>query len=322
MASSIVSMISIFLLFAMSGHALASLSPTFYSSTCPNLTGIVRAAVQQVVASQPRMCASLVRLFFHDCHVNGCDASIMLNGSNNEQFAFPNINSLRGYNVIENIKALVEAKCPNTVSCADIIVIVARECVMALNGPTWTVTFGRRDSLTANQTAANVELPPFFFNVSRLIANFQSHGLSVQDLVALSGSHTIGQGQCGNFKSRLYGPSLSSSPDYMNPYYNQSLRSQCPSSGGDSNLSPLDLQTPVVFDNKYYKNLINFSGLFHSDQTLWSGGDWTVAQLVHTYAMDQARFFQDFATGMINMGNLKPLLAPNGQIRKYCGKVN
>ncbi|EFJ24435.1 hypothetical protein SELMODRAFT_101384, partial [Selaginella moellendorffii] len=59
--------------------------------------------------------------------------------------------------------------------------------------------------------------------------------------------------------------------------YNQSLRSQCPSSGGDSNLSPLDLQTPVVFDNKYYKNFINFSGLFHSDQRLWSGGDWTVA---------------------------------------------
>ncbi|EFJ23854.1 hypothetical protein SELMODRAFT_415383 [Selaginella moellendorffii] len=43
----------------------------------------------------------------------------------------------------------------------------------------------------------------------------------------------------------------------------------------------------------------------------WSGGDWTVAQLVHTYAMDQVRFFRDFATGMINMGNLKPLLAPN-----------
>ncbi|EFJ17524.1 hypothetical protein SELMODRAFT_114325, partial [Selaginella moellendorffii] len=100
------------------------------------------------------------------------------------------------------------------------------------------------------------------------------------------------------------------------PYYNQSLRSQCPSSGGDSNLSPLDLQTRVVFDNKYYKNLINFSGLFHSDQTLWSGGDWTVAQLVHTYAMDQVRFFRDFATGMIN---IKPLLAPNC---KYCGKVN
>jgi peroxidase len=49
--------------------AHAQLSPTFYASSCPNLQSIVRAAMTQAVASEQRMGASLLRLFFHDCFV-------------------------------------------------------------------------------------------------------------------------------------------------------------------------------------------------------------------------------------------------------------
>ncbi|RRT67020.1 hypothetical protein B296_00031180 [Ensete ventricosum] len=48
----------------------AQLSPAFYDRTCPNLQTIVGSVMAQVVRQEPRMGASIVRLFFHDCFVN------------------------------------------------------------------------------------------------------------------------------------------------------------------------------------------------------------------------------------------------------------
>ena len=42
-----------------------------------------------------------------------------------EQEAFPNINSLRGLDVVNKIKTAVEKECPDTVSCADILALSA-----------------------------------------------------------------------------------------------------------------------------------------------------------------------------------------------------
>ncbi|XP_024535018.1 peroxidase 52 isoform X2 [Selaginella moellendorffii] len=195
------------LLLALHGSALGqTLSSSFYDSSCPNLTTIVRAAVQQAVQAEARIAASFVRLHFHDCFVNGCDASILLDGANLEQNARPNAGSARGFDIVDSIKSSVESSCPGVVSCADLLALIARDSVVALNGPSWTVVFGRRDSLTASQSAANANLPPPTLNASALITSFQNQGLSTTDMVALSGAHTIGQAQCTTFKARLYGP--------------------------------------------------------------------------------------------------------------------
>jgi peroxidase len=45
-----------------------------------------------------------------------------------EKDAIPNL-SLAGFDVIKNIKDAVEAKCPETVSCADILALAARDAV-------------------------------------------------------------------------------------------------------------------------------------------------------------------------------------------------
>jgi hypothetical protein len=58
----------------------------------------------------------------------GCDGSVLLNNTNrivSEQGARPNINSIRGLDVVNNIKTAVEHACPATVSCADILAIAA-----------------------------------------------------------------------------------------------------------------------------------------------------------------------------------------------------
>jgi peroxidase len=62
--------------------------------------------------------------------LQGCDASIILDDVGTfvgEKTAFPNANSVRGYEVIDQIKAAVEASCPGVVSCADIVTLAARD---------------------------------------------------------------------------------------------------------------------------------------------------------------------------------------------------
>lgn len=85
-------------------------------------------------------------------------------------------------------------------------------------------------------------------------------------------------------------------------------------------MSPIDVTTPIVFDNAYFRNLRSQRGLFHSDQELFNGGS-TDAQ-VNTYAANRTTFLTDFANAMVKMGNLSPLTGTNGQIRRNCRRTN
>ncbi|GMP79092.1 hypothetical protein CsSME_00034762 [Camellia sinensis var. sinensis] len=71
----------------------------------------------------------------------GCDASILLDGSNSEKTAFPNL-SVRGFHIIDATKAAVEAVCPGVVSFADIIVMAARDVVSLAGGNRYAVQTG------------------------------------------------------------------------------------------------------------------------------------------------------------------------------------
>ncbi|XP_008790007.2 peroxidase P7-like [Phoenix dactylifera] len=297
--------------------AQGQLSPTFYATSCPNVQSIVRSAMAQAVSREPRMGASILRLFFHDCFVNGCDGSILLDDTatfTGEQNAFPNQNSVRGFEVIDTIKARVEAACKATVSCADILALAARDGVNLLGGPTWTVQLGRRDARTASQSAANSNLPGPGSSLSTLISMFAAKGLNAQDMTALSGGHTIGQAQCKNFRAHIYNDTD------INPSFAALRRRNCPASGGDSNLAPLDIQTPNRFGNDYYQNLVAQRGLLHSDQELFNGGSQDA--LVRQFSTNAALFASAFTRAMVKMGSITPLTGTSGEIRLNCGKVN
>ncbi|MED6119427.1 hypothetical protein PIB30_011792 [Stylosanthes scabra] len=305
----------------------SQLSTTFYSETCPHLFSIVFFVIANASITDQRIGASLLRLHFHDCFVQGCDASILLNNTAtivSEQDALPNINSIRGLDVVNKIKTAVEADCPNTVSCADILALAAQISVSLGGGPQWSVPLGRRDSLTANQTLANLNLPPPFATLPQLKDFFSRQGLDTTDLVALSGAHTIGRAHCRNFVNRLYNFNNTGNPDpTLNTSYLQTLRTICPQDGsGDNNLTNLDVTTPNKFDNKYYSNLVSQEGLFQSDQELYSTPGADTITLVNTYSNDMHAFFDQFTDSIIKMGNISVLTGNQGEIRSQCNFVN
>ncbi|XP_024927098.3 peroxidase 4 isoform X2 [Ziziphus jujuba] len=278
----------------------AKLSPKHYSKTCPNALSIVKAGVIAAIKKETRIGASLLRLHFHDCFVNGCDGSILLDDTANfigEKTAAANNNSVRGFEVVDAIKAKLEKACPK------------------LGGPSWKVGLGRRDSTTASRSAANNSIPGPTFSLSALISSFSAEGLSLKNLVALSGSHTIGLARCTTFRSRIYNDTAT-----IDASFAKSLQRKCPKSGNNNKLADLDLRTPFHFDNFYYKNLVKNKGLLHSDQALYNRS--SADSLVRKYATDTDAFFKDFAKGMIKMGNIKPLTGSKGQIRINCRKVN
>ncbi|MQL87343.1 hypothetical protein Taro_019883 [Colocasia esculenta] len=301
------------------GGSYAQLSTNFYSSSCPNLFSAVRPVVQSAISRESRMGASLLRLFFHDCFVNGCDGSLLLDDTSSftgEKNATPNRNSARGFEVIDSIKAQVERACPGVVSCADILAIAARDSVAILGGPNWNVKLGRRDARTASQSAANNNIPPPTSSLGNLISRFQSKGLSATDLVALSGAHTIGQARCTSFRAHIYNETN------IDVSLARTRQSSCPriSGSGDNNLAPLDLQSPTFFDNGYFQNLVNRRGLLHSDQELFNGGS-TDAQ-VRAYSGNTGAFHSDFVAAMIRMGDISPLTGSRGEIRRNCRRIN
>ncbi|KAG6399128.1 hypothetical protein SASPL_140602 [Salvia splendens] len=240
----------------------AQLSATFYDATCPNASTIIRNSIRRAILAERRMAASLIRLHFHvlemvsivgssfqhhDCFVQGCDASILLDETSTiqtEKSAGPNANSVRGYEVIEAAKRA----CPGVVSSADVLTLAARDASVAVGGPSWSVKLSRRDSTTANKAVANTDLPNPFSALQVLIDAFDKKGY-----IAMVPSTDIDAG------------------------FACTRRRGCPQTGGDSNLATLDLATPNSFDNNYFRNSVQKKGLLQSDQVLFTGSTAAIA---------------------------------------------
>ncbi|KAF6160729.1 hypothetical protein GIB67_035930 [Kingdonia uniflora] len=73
------------------------------------------------------MAASLIHLHFHDCFVPGCDTSVLLDAFTGEKTALQNFRSIKGFEVIENVKSKVEKICPGVISCTDILAVAAKD---------------------------------------------------------------------------------------------------------------------------------------------------------------------------------------------------
>uniref|UniRef100_A0A0D9XLX0 Peroxidase 1 n=1 Tax=Leersia perrieri TaxID=77586 RepID=A0A0D9XLX0_9ORYZ len=299
----------------------AQLRVGFYDNSCPAAEIIVQQEVSKAVSANPGLAAGLVRLHFHDCFVRGCDASVLIDstkGNTAEKDAGPNT-SLRGFDVVDKIKARVEQACFGVVSCADILAFAARDSVALTGGNAYQVPAGRRDGTVSRSSDTNGNLPPPTASVSQMTQIFSSKGLSQKDMVALSGAHTIGASHCSSFSSRLYssGTTANGKDPTMDPSYLAQLANQCPQSGAaGGTLVALDAVTPNAFDEGFFKGVMANRGLLASDQALL--GDKNTAVQVVMYANDPSTFQSDFAAAMVKMGAIGVLTGGSGKVRANC----
>ncbi|GAQ83146.1 ascorbate peroxidase [Klebsormidium nitens] len=163
------------------------------------------------------------------------------------------------WSVIESIKGGL----PN-VSYADVIFLAGFYAIHITGGPLVTsVRTGRVDASVADP---DNRLPLSSWNADQLTSHFgDAYGFGCQELVALSGAHSIGT-------SKVTPP-----------------------------LGPMD-DTSRVFDVRYYQKLVNGGGSFPSDKALSQSSD--TSPYVRTYAGDQDAWWAEFVDALKKIGDL------------------
>ncbi|KAL7138114.1 hypothetical protein ABFS83_10G141400 [Erythranthe nasuta] len=314
------------IILVISNTANAQLRTNFYSSTCPNLEALVRAAVQTKFRQTFVTAPATLRLFFHDCFVRGCDASIMIASPNgNAEKDHPDNLSLAGdgFDTVIKAKAAVDrnSQCRNKVSCADILALATRDVVVLAGGASYPVELGRRDGRISTSSSVQRNLPGPGFSLNQLNTMFASHGLDQTDLIALSGAHTIGFSHCNRFSNRIYNFSPSNRVDpSLNPQYATQLRQMCPINVDPRIAINMDPTSANTFDNAYFRNLQGGRGLFTSDQVLFT--DTRSRATVNQFASNNAAFGRAFALAMTKLGRVGVLTGNQGEIRIDCTRPN
>ncbi|KAG7997811.1 hypothetical protein I3843_01G227800 [Carya illinoinensis] len=291
----------------------------FYKNSCPDAEMIVTEHVTSSMLTDPSSAAPLLRLAFHDCQVDGCDGSILLKESSNsmeiEAESQKNF-GIRKLDLMNNIKSSLEEVCPQTVSCADIIQLAARDAIHLAGGPFIEVLTGRRDSVSASKKRAENQLPASNISVNEFTKIFHEKNINLQEGVALIGGHTLGIGHCRNFKERLrpvIDPTLS-------PTFSLLLQTVC----SDPSLSDVAFAqndaTAFIFDNQYFIDIQNGRGLLKIDSEIAT--DPRTMPHVIAFGKDMQQFFHMFTSGFLKLSSYKVLVGEKGEIRSDCSFEN
>jgi len=294
----------------------------FYNTSCPNAETLVQQVVASAFANDSGIAAGLIRLHFHDCFVRGCDTSVLLVSANGtaERDAAPNKPSLRGFEVIDAAKAAVESSCASTVSCADIVAFAARDSIDLTGQASYQVPSGRRDGNVSLDTDARNNLPPPTFTAQQLVDRFANKTLTAEEMVILSGAHTVGRSFCSSFLTRIWNSTTPIVDAGLSPAYATLLQALCPSTPDASTTTAVDPTTPAVLDNNYYKLLSLNLGLFFSDNQLRTNA--TLNASVNSFAANETLWKEKFVAAMVKMGNIEVLTGTQGEIRLNCSVVN
>ncbi|KAI3968741.1 hypothetical protein MKX01_028891 [Papaver californicum] len=243
-----------------------SLQVRFYQESCPRAESITKRIVKKNFLKDSSIPGGLIRLHFHDCFTRGCDGSVLIDSDSRnvaEKEATPNL-TLRGFEVIDEIKQELEKQCPGLVSCADILALATRD----------------RPS----------------FSVQATLMALRNIGLDLDDLTTLLGAHSIGFCHCVFFINQLYdfqGKEGQADPD-LDPQLLVQLREKCPRPQENQVFNLSQDNTVFMDPSEKIVTAIGSRFSFH----------WPFKQISTKYANDSQFFRNKFAKAMIKLGNI------------------
>ncbi|XP_047339873.1 probable peroxidase 26 [Impatiens glandulifera] len=303
------------------------LSRKFYkkpiNGTCPNVETYVNHQVRFYWNLDKSITAKFLKLLYADCMVNGCDASILLDGPQSEKKASQN-SGLGGFLIIDKIKQVIEERCPGIVSCADILNLATRDAIHLAGAPSYPVLLGRRDGYSSQ--ASWVDLPQPSISWEDGLAYFQSKGLDILDYVTLLGGHSLGKTHCQYIRDRLYNFKNTGKPDpSMKKSFLNQLRKDCPKERIKGQRDQLVYLNPdsgsnYRFTNKFYSRVQTNQAVLGVDQELRYGN--ITDEISQEFAKDFEDLRKSFALSITRMGVLKVLTGSNGEVRKNCRTQN
>ena len=226
---------------------------------------------------------------------------------------------LRNFRYLETIKEAVERECPGVVSCSDILVISARDGVVQLGGPYIPLKTGRRDGRRSRAEMLEQYLPDHNESMSMVLDRFKGIGIDTKGVVALLGAHSVGRTHCTKLVHRLY-PEVDPA---LNPEHVPHMLKKCYDPIPDPKAVQYvrnDRGTPMIFDNNYYRNILDNKGLLIVDHQLAT--DKRTRPYVVKMAKNQDYFFKEFSRAITILSEKNPLTGTKGEIRRQCNVVN
>ncbi|WVZ12691.1 hypothetical protein V8G54_017221 [Vigna mungo] len=310
-------------------HTPDKLTEGFYDQTCPGLQNIITQAFRQIVEQNSGAIGNIIRLQFHDCFVNGCDASILLDytpsGDMVEKGSAFNGFLLKGADIIDDIKAKVESKCPGTVSCADILAFTTHVAMTMAGLPAQRPLGGRKDATVSFASVVEADnLPMSDWNIDQMMELFGRKGFNIEEMVVMIGAHSVGITHCDFFMQRALDFNKTGVPDpTLGKETIDEIKQACPNPGTTLFRNPpvnFDA-TPTVLDNLFFKDmvdkrrtlLITDGHLIEDDRT---------RPIVEQMAADPNLFPKRFPEVMLKLMSLNVLTGNEGEVRKICRSTN
>ncbi|TMW98564.1 hypothetical protein EJD97_003865 [Solanum chilense] len=223
----------------------------------------VREEIRKVLSKGKA--AGVLRLVFHDAGTFEIDEKTGgMNGSIVYELDRPENKGLKkSLKILDKAKSQIDLV--QSVSWADIIALAGAEAVSLCGGPSIPIQLGRIDSMCQKLTMRKPlmvqdpegKLPEESLDAISLKQCFERKGFSTQELVALSGAHTLGSKGFGN-------PTV-----FDNEYFKILMEKPWLSSGGMTSMVGLPSDRALVEDDECV--------------------GW-----ISKYAEDQSLFFDDF----------------------------